>query len=146
MKLGSSREENVRAPRGVSRSRCQLRDAALETYVEELLKLRGVIAKAVEAATQSKLISKGLEGAITLEIGDAKLLASLEGKEGELEEFFILSNLKLAAGSETKASLVRTAHAKCARCWRHRPSVGTIATHPELCDRCANVVGDRASA
>jgi isoleucyl-tRNA synthetase len=123
-----------------------LRDSALEAHLEELLKLRGIIAQAVEAATQSKLISKGLEGAITLEIADAKLLASLEGKESELEEFFILSDLKLTAGPETKASLARTAHAKCARCWRHRPSVGAIDAHPELCDRCANVVTGRARA
>ena len=117
-----------------------LRDPALEAQVEELLKLRGVIAQAVEPATQSKLISKALEGAITLEIADANLLASLEGKASELEEIFILSDLKLAAGPETKASLVPTPYAKCARCWRHRPSVTTIAAHPELCDRCAEVV------
>jgi hypothetical protein len=28
---------------------------------------------------------------------------------------------------------------KVRRCWRHRPTVGTIATHPELCDRRAAV-------
>jgi len=26
--------------------------------------------------------------------------------------------------------------AKCVRCWHHTPAVGTIAGHPELCDRC----------
>ena len=118
-----------------------LRDTALEAHVEELLKLRGVIAQAVEPATQAKLIGKALEGAITLEIADANLLASLEGNASELEELFILSDLKLVAGPETKASLVPTAHAKCARCWRHRASVTTISAHPELCDRCASVVG-----
>lgn len=117
-----------------------LRDTALEAHVEELLKLRGIIAQAVEPATKAKLIDKALEGAITLEIADANLLASLEGKAGELEEMFILSDLTLVAGPETKATLVKTAHAKCGRCWRHRPSVTTIPAHPELCDRCAEVV------
>ncbi len=118
----------------------KLRDPALEAQVEELLKLRGVIAQAVEPATQSKLIGKALEGAITLEIADANLLASISGKASELEELFILSDLTLAAGSATKATLTKTVHAKCARCWRHRASVTTIPAHPELCDRCASVV------
>ena len=117
-----------------------LRDPALEAQVEELLKLRGVIAQSVEPATQSKLIGKALEAAITLEIADANLLASIAGKASELEELFILSDLTLVAGPETKASLVKTAHAKCSRCWRHRASVTTIPAHPELCDRCASVV------
>jgi isoleucyl-tRNA synthetase len=118
-----------------------LRDTALEGHVEELLKLRAVIAQAVEPARQSKLIGNALEGAITLEIADAGLLAAVQDKAVELEEIFILSDLTITAGPETKAALVRTTHAKCARCWRHRASVTTIAAHPELCDRCAEVVG-----
>ena len=27
-------------------------------------------------------------------------------------------------------------HAKCKRCWHHRPEVGQSATHPEICARC----------
>jgi isoleucyl-tRNA synthetase len=35
-----------------------------------------------------------------------------------------------------------SAHAKCVRCWHHRPDVGTHADHPELCGRCVeNVAG-----
>ncbi|MDQ2660031.1 MAG: hypothetical protein M3Y03_06390, partial [Verrucomicrobiota bacterium] len=28
----------------------------------------------------------------------------------------------------------------CSRCWRHRPTVGQSVVHPELCDRCEEVV------
>ena len=117
-----------------------LRDAALETEIAEWWKLRAIIAQSVELARQQKLVGNALEAAITLEISDPKQLASLRGREQELEEFFILSDLTLAAGPETKSSLVRTAHKKCARCWRHRAHVGTSAAHPELCDRCEKVV------
>jgi isoleucyl-tRNA synthetase len=58
----------------------------------------------------------------------------------ELEEFFILSDLRLEPGAETVAIVARTPNEKCARCWRHRPAVGKIAAHPDLCDRCAAVV------
>ena len=114
-----------------------LADAALEADFEKLLALRGVIAQAVEPARKEKLIGNALEAAVTLQIADAEPLKSLQGREAELEEFFILSSLKLEAGAETKAELIRTPDAKCSRCWRHKPTVGTNAAHPELCDRCA---------
>jgi isoleucyl-tRNA synthetase len=121
-----------------------LRDTALETEIAEWLKLRGVVAQSVEPARQQKLIGNALEGAITLEISDAKQLESLKGRESELEEFLILSDLTLVTGGETKSTLVRTAHKKCARCWRYRAYVGTSAAHPELCDRCEKVVAAQA--
>jgi isoleucyl-tRNA synthetase len=60
--------------------------------------------------------------------------------QAELEEFFILSELHIEAGSETSASLMRTEFKRCERCWRHRAYVGTSATHPDLCERCESVV------
>ncbi|XHR29579.1 MAG: isoleucine--tRNA ligase [Chthoniobacteraceae bacterium] len=118
-----------------------LADAKLEALFEKLLALRGTIAQAVEPARKEKLIGNALEASVTLTIADADLLASLKGLESELEEFFILSQLTLQAGEETKAALVRTSDAKCGRCWRHRPEVGSNPAHVELCERCAQVVG-----
>ncbi len=117
-----------------------LRDSALEANMEQLLKLRGTIAQAVEAARAEKLIGNALEGAVALQIGDDALFTQLQHREAELEELFILSDLTLISGDETEARVVRTARTKCARCWRHRETVGENAAHPELCDRCAEVV------
>jgi isoleucyl-tRNA synthetase len=116
------------------------RDEALENTISEWLKLRGVIAQSVEPARQQKLVGNALEAAVTLEVADTKLLESMKGREAELEEFFILSDLTVASGSETKSTLVRTERKKCARCWRYRKEVGTSAAHPELCERCEKVV------
>ena len=117
-----------------------LADADLEAQFEKLLELRGVIAQAIEPARKEKLIGNALEAAITLEIADPALLVAVQDKVAELEEFFIVSKLTLAAGTETKASLIKTPDAKCGRCWRHKVTVGTNPDHPELCDRCAEVV------
>ena len=48
-----------------------------------------------------------------------------------------------AAGLEGTWLRVRASEAaKCVRCWHHSPAVGTIAEHPELCDRCvSNLAG-----
>ena len=107
------------------------------TQVAQLLDLRGVIGQAVEAARQEKLIGNALEAAVTLTCDEATVTGV---PKEELEEFFILSDLKLQPGKEPSATISKTTHPKCARCWRHRPTVGKSAAHPELCDRCESVV------
>ena len=116
------------------------RDKAAREQVEELLKLRGVIGQAVEKARQEKLIGNALEAAVVLQC-DERFTNSIPREE--LEEFFILSDLTLEPGKEAAASISLTPYKKCARCWRHRATVGTIPAHPELCDRCAVVVEKR---
>jgi isoleucyl-tRNA synthetase len=117
-----------------------LRDSVVSAEMEELLKLRGIIGQAVEKARQEKLIGNALEAAVILRC-DARFAISRPREE--LEEFFILSDLQIEPAKEPGASITRTPNKKCARCWRHRPAVGTIAAHPELCDRCAAVVEAR---
>ena len=113
------------------------RDASARDQISELLKLRAIIGQAIEKARQEKLIGNALEAAVTLEC-DPKIIANIPHEE--LEEFFILSELKLQPGSQPSATVSKTAYQKCARCWRHRSYVGTSATHPDLCDRCEEVV------
>ncbi|MFM8808739.1 MAG: zinc finger domain-containing protein [Chthoniobacterales bacterium] len=36
--------------------------------------------------------------------------------------------------------MAKTSAAKCERCWRQRDSVGKVAAHSGLCDRCAEAV------
>ena len=35
----------------------------------------------------------------------------------------------------------KSGHPKCERCWNLRPDVGSVAAHPAICARCAQVVG-----
>jgi isoleucyl-tRNA synthetase len=105
--------------------------------VTELLKLRGVIGQAIEKARQEKLIGNALEASVVLH-SNSDVTAKIEKEE--LEEFFILSDLTVDQAKEASASVARTSYQKCARCWRHRSSVGTSKSHPELCDRCEEVV------
>jgi isoleucyl-tRNA synthetase len=39
-------------------------------------------------------------------------------------------------GYDAWISAQPTTHAKCIRCWHHRPDVGSFADDPELCGRC----------
>ena len=105
--------------------------------VADLLRLRGVIGQAIEKARQEKLIGNALEAAVVLR-SDSNVTSELSKEE--LEEFFILSDLKIEQAKEASATVAKTPHQKCARCWRHRPAVGKSKTHPDLCDRCETVV------
>ncbi len=113
-------------------------DPIVRQRVEELLKLRAVIGQGIEQARQEKLIGNTLEAAVVLS-ADEKIISQTPHEE--LEEFFILSDLELKPAKESSVTVMKTRYAKCARCWRHRESVGTIPAHPDLCDRCAEVVG-----
>ncbi len=105
--------------------------------VEELLRLRGIIGQAIEQARQEKLIGNTLEARVVLN-SDSDVTEKI-AKE-ELEEFFILSDLTIQQAKEPSVSVTKTPYKKCARCWRHRPTVGTSQAHPDLCDRCESVV------
>jgi len=118
----------------------EFRNPDAHETIERLLNLRAVIGQAVERARQEKLIGNALEAAVTLTCDDATITSI---PKEELEEFFILSDLTLQSGKEATATISKTAYQKCARCWRHRPSVGKSASHPDLCDRCEEVVEKR---
>jgi isoleucyl-tRNA synthetase len=111
--------------------------------VDELLLLRSVIGQGIEKARQQKLIGNALEAAVVLRT-NSKVTGQVSRED--LEEFFILSDLTVESSDAADAEVTKTRHQKCARCWRHRPTVGTITAYPDLCDRCANVVREKASA
>jgi isoleucyl-tRNA synthetase len=108
--------------------------------VDELLRLRAVIGQAIERARQEKLIGNTLEARVVLNSNSD--VATKISKE-ELEEFFILSDLTIQQSKEPSALVTKTAYQKCARCWRHRPTVGASKVHPDLCDRCESAVSAR---
>jgi isoleucyl-tRNA synthetase len=103
----------------------------------ELLRLRGVIGQAIERARQEKLIGNTLEARVVLH-SDSDVTEKVS--QEELEEFFIVSDLTIHQAKEASASVTKTQYQKCARCWRHRSTVGASEAHSDLCDRCESVV------
>jgi isoleucyl-tRNA synthetase len=115
----------------------QNRGDKASTQMADLLRLRGVIGQAIEKARQEKLIGNALEAAVVLR-SDSNVTSELSKEE--LEEFFILSDLKIEQAKEASATVAKTPYQKCARCWRHCKYVGKSKAHPDLCDRCETVV------
>jgi len=115
-------------------------DEVRDAKMEEWLALRSLVyQQAIEPARQSKLLTKPVEASVTLQVPAAQR-SGLESAKTELEEFFIISELKLVEGDELVARVEKSSHHGCARCWRFLPDVGAVAGKEDLCVRCAEAV------
>lgn len=103
--------------------------------MEQLLALRGQISQAIESAQKNGALSGTLEARIDLKVPAGSPALSIAGSE--LEEIFILSDLRVQEEAEVTVEISKTPFVKCERCWRHREEV---AAHGTLCARCAQAV------
>ena len=55
-------------------------------------------------------------------------------------DLFIVSQAEVTVGSELTVDVTAAEGAKCERCWKSHPLVGSHAVHSTLCPRCAAVV------
>ena len=112
-----------------------LDDAAMAKW-DELIKVRNTVNAALETARNEKKIGKSLEAKVT--VGLPESLAGQMDEEA-LADLFIVSQVSAAEGS-AGVQVEPAQGAKCERCWKILPSVGSDSEHPTLCGRCAKVV------
>jgi len=124
--------------------------AALNSdYWNEMISVRSAVAKQLEQLRKDKVIKGSLTAEVTLYCEDS-LFNKLATLEEELRFVLITSEATIKPLAEkTNAALESersglwieasaTDKTKCARCWHHRPEVGQIEAHPELCHRCVD--------
>ena len=101
--------------------------------------LRTAVNGALEQARADKTIGKSLEAEVDLTVtAEDAFLADMDA--AALADILIVSQVRVDVGAE-QAVAVRPANgAKCLRCWKVLPTVGSDAGHPDLCPRCAAVV------
>ncbi len=123
----------------------------LDNKWSRLLKVRGEITRVLEQARQEKIIGHPLEAEVIFSAGD-DLKEFLAANLDNLKTAAIVSELTMVdtppsggvAAEEIPGLvvLVRAAPGmKCERCWTRAVSVGDSPEHPQLCDRCVDVVG-----
>lgn len=111
------------------------RDMALEEKFERLRELRAQVTQAIEPMRREKQVGSSNEVAIRIHApaADVMLLGTTD-----FAELCIVSSVEaVAANCEPLVQAVPTAHARCARCWRHLPDV---SAETRLCSRCEDVV------
>jgi glutamate N-acetyltransferase/amino-acid N-acetyltransferase len=126
----------------------------LERLWERLLALRDEVAKALEAARQEKVIGPATQANVSLYPENEEALKFLQQVEGELPALFIVSGVKVHEvwevapqgalkpenGLSLQIAVAPASGGKCTRCWLYKETVGQSASHPELCERCREVV------
>jgi len=128
-------------------------DPALDERFAVILKVREEVSREIEKMRAEKAVGSSLEVAVELYADNAELRALLESLGEKLAGYLLTSEVTLAdgkpdgavQGTELGALWVKTSksdHPKCLRCWNFRKSVGSNASHPALCERCAKIVSN----
>jgi isoleucyl-tRNA synthetase len=107
-----------------------------------LLALRDQVLKELEKARERKLIGNALEARVKLGL-PASLAGVADRYRDMLRALFIVSDVavEITSGPETTVEVEPAAGGKCRRCWNYSTHLGASASHPDLCDRCEDVVG-----
>jgi isoleucyl-tRNA synthetase len=119
----------------------------------KLIRIRSEITKALEMARREKVIGHPLEAEVLVTAGD-ELESFMAGEWNTIKEISIISELTALQQDSPVAGIRFTSEEipgmiiqvqpargeKCERCWIRSTSVGTIAAHPAICDRCAEVL------
>jgi isoleucyl-tRNA synthetase len=114
------------------------RDEVLAAKWETIRAIRRRITVPLEDARKANTIGSSLQAAVELPLTTehATLL-----DEAAWAEIAIVSSVRTVSDmAEPLARVTPAPGDKCARCWKVLPEVGTHATHPTLCLRCADAV------
>ncbi len=125
------------------------RDDALGAKWTRVRELRRVVTGALELERAQKRIGSSLQASVAVHAGadDIAALAGLDLAEICITSEVMLSAAPAPAGAFTLPDVAGVAVTvglapgeKCQRCWRVLPEVATLASHPDLCRRCADAV------
>jgi isoleucyl-tRNA synthetase len=116
--------------------------AESEEKWEKIMSLRDEVLKVLEELRQTKQINSNQEASVKITTSDEEVLRLLN--EFGIDQFValcIVSEVVIQQGEgETKVKAQKSVYPKCKRCWNYWPSVGKNADHPDLCQRCVEVV------
>jgi isoleucyl-tRNA synthetase len=115
---------------------------------DALIELRGDVQRELEKLRVAGSVGGSLDGAVDVYClpGEFERFNALGD---ELRFLFITSEARVHRVESAAADTVSATHGgvwiavrpattpKCIRCWHHRPDVGSNASHPEICARCA---------
>jgi len=122
-------------------------DRAVGEKWKTLAEVKGEVSKAVEKARKDKVVGHSLDCRVEIAAPE-KLAGLLKENMDDLRALAIVSQMALVEGDSLSDPFVsaefeglrigvsRARGEKCSRCWNYSESVGTIADHHQLCERC----------
>ncbi len=117
----------------------QWRREDLAEEFSQLLQLRAQISKQLENLRQQKTIGSSLDAQILVTAGES-LYKILEKYRESLKEFFIVSQVQLAQGSELNIKAEKAKGEKCPRCWHYSEDLSQSSQWPGVCPKCVEAL------
>ena len=111
---------------------------------ERLAELREAVSRALGLERAAKRLAQTQEAKIDLAAAkdDTEGQALLARYGALLPTYLLVAEVGFDAPAPDSGSgrwsvrVAKTSFPRCERCWNHRPTVGAVAAHPTLCDRC----------
>lgn len=131
---------------------CDDFDSEILDRWNRLIKVKGVVNKALERARKEGVISHSLEASVDV-FAEGEIYQLLKGYEEELPFIFITSQATVRPIGEApedavsdeelkgvKVAARRAEGRRCERCWVYSTTVGEDKEYPDVCRRCAEVL------
>ncbi|MBC8584338.1 isoleucine--tRNA ligase [Youxingia wuxianensis] len=116
---------------------------------DHIHEVRDDVNKALEEARNKKFIGKSLEAKVVLSC-EGELYDFLTKVKEALATVFIVSQVEIKKGTDGQykgnveglsVSIEKADGQLCPRCWMYSDTVGSDPKHPDLCARCAQIIG-----
>jgi isoleucyl-tRNA synthetase len=116
--------------------------AEAEQQWEKIMSLRDEVLKVLEELRRTKQINSNQEASVKITTADGEIVNLLNDfGTCQFAALCIVSEVTLEKGQgDTKIRAEKSSYPKCQRCWNYWPSVGENTDHPDLCQRCVEVV------
>ena len=121
-------------------------DKKILARYQKLMDLRSKVLALLENERIAKRIGSSLEAKLTLSIKDPKDFDLFKRSLSELPSIFIVSQveIKKSGNPDQKDEIVihieKASGTKCQRCWNYSVEVGKDKEHPNICERCLEVL------
>ncbi len=105
---------------------------------ESIRQIRQDVTKAIEIEREAGKIGSSLQAEIIIE-APPEQAETLKSIGSELKFVLITSKAEVktaATGTPLQVAVRASSFLKCTRCWHYTPAVGSLPSHPELCERC----------
>jgi len=126
---------------------------ALDQKMQRLSKIRDALLRAIENKREEGLIHSSLQARVCLFTAEEGLFNFLKSNLDFLISIFIVSDVSVermpldssqvskdADIPQLGIKVEKISFSKCQRCWNYRSSVGKNNEHPQLCQRCVEVI------
>ncbi|MFW6134373.1 MAG: isoleucine--tRNA ligase [Elusimicrobiota bacterium] len=124
---------------------------SLEKKWEKIIDLRDLVLKRIEQEKNKEKFKDPLESEVEITASSEDMFSFENNPEEKFKEYFIVSRVNINVDKDLKdgeewndgkikITVKKASGDKCVRCWLISKEVGSDHQHPQLCNRCAEII------